>query len=64
MPINAARIVIWNRNKVVVALASTVWGTSIVFHLLSKSLPPHLFCRRPRIPYKCGLVIDITQVND
>jgi hypothetical protein len=39
MPINAARIVIWNRNKVVVALASTVWGTSIVFHLLSKSLP-------------------------
>jgi hypothetical protein len=30
----------------------------------SVSFFPPPFCRRLRIPYKCGLVIDITQVND
>jgi hypothetical protein len=37
--INAARIAIWNRNKVVVTLTIIVWGTSIGFHLYSKFLP-------------------------
>ena len=36
--IDVASIAIWNRNKVVVTLAITVWGTSIAFHLRSKSL--------------------------
>jgi hypothetical protein len=36
--INVASIAIWNRNKVVVALAMIVWGISIGFHLRSESL--------------------------
>ena len=36
---NVASIAIWNRNKVVVALAMIIWGISIGFHLHSKSLP-------------------------
>ena len=37
--INAASIAIWNKNKVVVTLTIIVWGTSVGFHLRSKSLP-------------------------
>ena len=33
---NVASIAIWNRNKVVVALAMIVMGTSIGFHLQGK----------------------------
>ncbi len=36
MLINAASIAIWNRNKVVIAMAMTIWGTSIGFHLYSE----------------------------
>ena len=35
---NVASIAIWNRNKVAVTLAMTVWVVSIGFHLHSKSL--------------------------
>jgi hypothetical protein len=64
MPNNAARIAIWNQNRVVVALAGTLLGTSIAFHLLSKSLPLTLSVEDPESHTNCGLVIDITQVND
>ena len=37
--INAASIAIWNKNKVVVPLTLIVWGTTVGFHLHSKSLP-------------------------
>ena len=37
--INVASIAIWNRNKVATALAMSVWGASVGFHLHSKSLP-------------------------
>ena len=37
--IGFASIAIWNRNKVVVTLAITVWGISVVSHIQSKHLP-------------------------
>jgi hypothetical protein len=52
--IHAASIAIWNRNKVIVTLAITVWGISAAFHVQSKPLPPHPSCRRLGFPYKCG----------
>ena len=39
MLINAASIAIWNKNKVVVPLTLIVWGTTVGFHIRSKSLP-------------------------
>jgi hypothetical protein len=36
--IGAASIAIWDRNKVIVTLAITVWAATIAFHLHSKSL--------------------------
>ena len=34
-----ASIAIWNRNKAVLALATTIWSANVALHLQSKSLP-------------------------
>jgi hypothetical protein len=40
--IEAARIAIWDKNRTIVAIATGTWGTSIVFFIQGKSLPPSL----------------------
>jgi hypothetical protein len=56
--IDTASIAIWNRNKVVVTLAITVWGTSGAFHIQSKPIPltaPVEDLESHGAPYNCGL---------
>jgi hypothetical protein len=36
----AIRIAIWDRKKIIVALATGVWGITIAFIIQGKSLPP------------------------
>ena len=61
--INAARIAIWNRNKVAIVLAMTVWVLSIGFHLNSKSHPFVPSSEDLKSNNKCVLIIDIVRVN-
>jgi hypothetical protein len=37
--IEAARIAIWDKNRTIVAIATGIWGTDIVFLIQGKSLP-------------------------
>ena len=36
----AIRIAIWNRNRIVVALAAAVWTTNVSFLIQGKSITP------------------------
>jgi hypothetical protein len=37
--IDTTSIAIWNKHKVAVTLAITVWGVDVIFHIQSKPLP-------------------------
>ena len=39
MLIESSSIAIWNRNKVVMAIAIVVWGTNVAFLIEGRSLP-------------------------
>jgi len=41
-----ASIAIWNKNKVVILLAASVWGIHLGFLIQGKSPLPHLSCRQ------------------
>jgi len=63
--INSASIVIWNRNRVIVALTTIVLGISVGVHLYSKPLPltlvePHLNVIWSQIWHWWIAIIDLT----
>ena len=57
----AIRIAIWDRKKIIVAFATGVWGVNIAFLIQGKSLPPYIGVIK--ILLKCGVVSGVIRVN-
>jgi hypothetical protein len=51
--IGASSIAIWNRKKVIVAMAITLWGINVAFLIEGRSLP--LYCMSYAIYKRCFL---------
>lgn len=59
---DAASFAIWNMNKIVIAIATSAWGTSIISQIQSKPLPP--FDGSSEVHFKLAMVLAIVRVND
>jgi hypothetical protein len=61
---SGASIAIWNYNKVVLSLGSSVWGINVAFLVQGKSLPASLTADGPGISYTCDLSSGTVRVNN
>ena len=37
--INTARIAIWDKNRIIIAVAAGMWGTNVIFLIQGRSRP-------------------------
>jgi hypothetical protein len=58
----AASLAIWNMNKIVIAIATSAWGTTIIFQIQSK--PLSTFRGSSEVHFKRAMVLVIVRVND